>query len=168
MVYELLIPQYIKVLKNLNGIMSKAAGYADSKKFETEVFAQARLAPDQFAFYRQVQIACDTAKLSAARLTAKEAPIHDDKETAWPQLKKRIEDVIYYLESFKAKDFEGAEARHITQARWEGKWLSGYEYTVQHAIPNFYFHITTAYSILRHNGVDIGKKDFLGEMPYKN
>ncbi len=168
MVYELLVPQYIRVLKNLSSMMVKAAGYADSKKFEIDVLAQARLAPDQFAFYRQVQIACDTAKLSASRLSGKDAPVHDDKETSWPQLKKRIEEVIVYLESFKAKDFEGAEARKITQPRWEGKWLTGYEYTVNHAIPNFYFHITTAYSILRHNGVDIGKKDFLGELPYKN
>lgn len=168
MVYELLVPQYIRVLKNLNAMMTKAAGYADSKKFEIDVLAQARLAPDQFAFYRQVQIACDTAKLSASRLTGKDAPVHDDKETSWTQLKKRTEDVISYLQSFKAKDFEGAEARHITQPRWEGKWLTGYEYTVNHAIPNFYFHVTTAYSILRHNGVDVGKKDFLGELPYKN
>lgn len=168
MVYELLIPQYIRVLKNLNSIMGKAAGYADSKKFEVSVLAQARLAPDQFAFYRQIQIACDTAKLSAARLTGKDAPVHDDKDTTWAQLKTRIEDVVKYLESFQAKDFEGAETRKITQPRWEGKWLTGYEYTVQHAIPNFYFHVTTAYSILRHNGVEVGKKDYLGELPYKN
>lgn len=168
MVYELLVPQYIRVLKNLNSMMGKAAGYADSKKFEIDVLAQSRLAPDQFPFYRQVQIVCDTAKLSASRLTGKDAPVHDDKETSWTQLKKRVEDVIGYLESFKAKDFEGAETRKITQPRWEGKWLTGYEYTIHHAIPNFYFHVTTAYSILRHNGVDVGKKDYLGELPYKN
>lgn len=167
MVYEILIPQYIKVLKNLNHILGKAAGYADSKKFETEVLLQSRLAPDQFTFLRQVQIACDTAKLSASRLTGKEAPTHDDKETTLPHLKKRIEEVVEYLETFKAKDFEGAEAKKITQPRWEGKWLNGFEYMAQHAIPNFYFHVTTAYSILRHNGVDVGKKDYLGEMPYK-
>lgn len=167
MIYELLIPQYIRVLKNTTAMMNKAAGYADSKKFEIEVLAQSRLAPDQFAFYRQLQIACDTAKLSASRLSGRTAPSHDDNETTWSHLKKRIEDVIQYLETFQPKDFEGAEARQITQPRWEGKWLTGYDYTVQHALPNFYFHITTAYAILRHNGVDIGKKDYLGELPYR-
>ena len=167
MIYEIIVPQYIKVLKNLNNIMTKSAGFADSKKVETSVLLHARLAPDQFPLLKQIQIACDTAKLSVARLTGKEAPTHDDKETTWGEMKTRIDDVVKYLETLKAKDFEGCETRQISQPRWEGKWLTGFDFTVQHAIPNFYFHITTAYSILRHNGVDIGKKDFLGEMPYK-
>ena len=128
----------------------------------------ARLAPDQFNFIRQVQISCDTAKLCASRLTGKDAPVNDDKEKTLEELKARINQTVSYLRDFTAKDFTGAEERKISQPRWEGKWLTGVEFATQHALPNVYFHVTTAYSILRHNGVDIGKKDYLGEMPYKN
>ena len=167
MLYEMTVPQFTKMLKNLNAILAKTAGHADSKKIEMEVFLNSRLAPDQFNLIRQIQIATDSAKLCVSRLTGKEAPAHDDKEITYPQLKQRIEEVINYLSTVSAKDFAGAEAKHISQPRWEGKYLTGFEYVAQHAIPNVYFHITTAYSILRHNGVDIGKKDYLGEMPYK-
>jgi hypothetical protein len=137
------------------------------RKFEMDVLLNSRLAPDQFNFIRQVQIACDTAKFYAARMTGKEAPIHEDTEKTLPELKARIETVIGYLNSFKAEDFKGAEERKISQPRWEGKYLTGFEFATQHAIPNVYFHVATAYAILRHNGVPVGKKDFLGEMPYK-
>ena len=116
---------------------------------------------------RQVQIACDTAKLGAARLAGKEAPTHADTEKTLPELKARINDVITYLGTFKPEDFQGAHERKISQPRWEGKYLTGTEYMIEHALPNIYFHITTTYSILRHNGVDVGKKDYLGEMPFK-
>ncbi|MGE0615924.1 MAG: DUF1993 family protein [Bacteriovoracia bacterium] len=167
MYYELTVPQYTKMLRNLNAILSKGALYAETKKFDTEVLMNARLAPDQFNFIRQVQITCDTAKLSCSRLTGKEAPSHDDKEKTLAELKARIESTISYLNSLTAADFQGAEERKVSQPRWEGKWLNGAEYLTQHAIPNFYFHLTTAYSILRHNGVDVGKKDYLGEMPFR-
>lgn len=159
--------QFTKMLHNLTAILEKATGYADSKKFDVEVLLQARLAPDQFNFIRQIQIACDTAKLGASRLTGKEAPAHADTEKTLPELKARIGSTIAYLETLAAKDYTDAPSRHITQPRWEGQYLTGEEYTLQHVIPNFYFHMTTAYSILRHNGVDIGKKDYLGKMPYK-
>lgn len=168
MVFEITVPQHIKMLKNLSHIVGKAAGFADSKKIEMDVLLQSRLAPDQFNLIRQIQIACDTAKLCASRLTGKDAPIYDDKETSWPQLKTRIENTVNYLSAFTTKDFDGWENRKISQPRWEGKWLNGFEFAVQHATPNLYFHITTAYAILRHNGVDIGKKDYLGEMPFKH
>jgi hypothetical protein len=167
MIYDLTIPQFIKGLKNLDAILDKAAGFADSKKIEMEVLLQARLAPDQFNFTRQVQIACDTAKLAAARLTAKTAPSHDDKEKTLSEIKTRISSVISYLETFKPEDYKNAATIVVTQPRWEGKTLTGEQYLIHHVIPNFYFHITTAYAILRHNGVDIGKKDYLGTMPYK-
>ena len=167
MLYEVTIPAFKKALNNLNLILDKAAGNADARKFEVDVLLNARLAPDQFNFIRQVQIACDTAKLCASRLTGKDAPVNDDKERTMQEVKARIESTIVYLSTFTAKDFVGAEEKHITQPRWEGKWLTGTEYTLEHALPNLYFHITTAYSILRKNGVDVGKKDFLGEMPYK-
>lgn len=167
MLYEITIPQFTKMLTNLNKIIDKAALNAESRKFDVEVLFNSRLAPDQFNFIRQIQIACDTAKLCASRLSGKEAPVQEDNEKTLAEVKARIESVITYLGTFKKEDFNGAEERKISQPRWEGKYLTGEEYALHHALPNIYFHITTAYSILRHNGVDIGKKDYLGEMPYK-
>lgn len=167
MLYDVTVPQFIKMLKNLNVILDKGALFAESKKIEIEVLLNSRLAPDQFTLLRQVQIACDTAKLGAARLAGKEAPVHEDKEKTLPELKVRINEVLNYLGTFSPADFQGAHERKISQPRWEGKYLTGTEYAIQHALPNIYFHITTAYSILRHNGVEVGKKDYLGEMPYK-
>lgn len=167
MLYDLTIPQFTKMLHNLSYLLDKAQKNATDRKYEVDVLFQDRLAPDMFNFIRQIQITCDTAKLCASRLTGKQAPVHDDKERTLPELKARIEDTMGFLNSITAADFTGAEDRQITQPRWEGKWLTGYEYALQHAVPNFYFHFTTAYAILRTNGVEVGKKDFLGELPYK-
>lgn len=166
--YEQTVPQFIKMLKNLSSMMGKAVAYADHKKFEVDVLLNSRLAPDQFNFIRQVQIACDSAKLCGSRLSGKDAPVHNDTEKTLNELKTRIDETISYLHTLSPEDFKGSEKKKITQPRWEGKWLTGEEYVLHHAIPNVYFHVTTAYSILRHNGVEIGKKDFLGEMPYKH
>lgn len=167
MLYEITVTQYSKMLDNLSRILDKAAQYAETKKFNVEVLLNSRLAPDQFNLIRQVQIACDTAKFGAARVCGKEAPSHPDTETTLAELQARIKTTQDYLASFKLEDFVGAEARHVSQPRWEGKYLTGSEFVIQHSLPNIYFHITTAYSILRHNGVDVGKKDFLGNMPLK-
>jgi uncharacterized protein len=168
MLYAITITQYRKMLDNLSRFLEKAQAYAEAKKFDPEVLLNSRLAPDQFNFTRQVQIACDTAKFGAARLCGKEAPSHPDTEKTIDELKARIATVQAYLDSFSPADFVGAEGRHISQPRWEGKYLTGLEFAIQHSIPNLYFHVTTAYAILRHNGVDLGKKDFLGAMPYKS
>lgn len=167
MLFAITVTQYSKTLDNLSAILNKAAQYAELKKFDIEVLLNSRLAPDQFSLLRQVQIACDTAKFGAARLCGKEAPSHPDSEKSLPELQARIKTVQTYLASFTEADFSGAETRHISQPRWEGKYLTGLEFAIQHSIPNLYFHVTTAYSILRNNGVDVGKKDFLGAMPYK-
>ncbi len=167
MLYEITIPQFAKMLMNLNIILDKAAKHAETKKFEVEVLLNSRLAPDQFNLIRQVQIACDTAKLAASRLTGKDAPVHEDNEKTLSDLRTRIQQTVSYLNNFTAQDFKGADEKRISQPRWEGKYLLGFEFATQHALPNLYFHISTAYSILRHNGVEIGKKDYLGEMPYK-
>ena len=167
MFYDVSIVQFKKMLNNLNLVLDKGAQFAESKKFDVDVLLNSRLAPDQFNLIRQVQIACDTAKLGAARLAGKEAPTHADTEKTLPELKARINDVITYLGTFKPEDFQGAHERKISQPRWEGKYLTGTEYMIEHELPNIYFHITTTYSILRHNGVDVGKKDYLGEMPFK-
>ena len=168
MIYELTVTQFTKMLLNLKKVLDKGATHSQNKKFDMEVLLNSRLAPDQFNLIRQVQIACDTAKLGCSRLTGKDAPKHDDSEKTLPDLHKRIDETITYLKSFKPQDFDGASERKISQPRWEGKYLMGHEYVLEHMVPNLYFHVTTAYSILRHNGVDIGKKDYLGEMPYKS
>lgn len=167
MYYDIGITQFNKMLGNLLNFLQKAEELSVAKKFDMDVLLNARLAPDQFNFIRQIQITCDTAKLGASRLTGKEAPSHDDSEKTLAEIKGRIEATMTYLNKFQADDFKNAATTHISQPRWEGKYLTGEEYFIQHMVPNFYFHISTAYSILRHNGVDVGKKLFLGEMPYK-
>jgi uncharacterized protein len=167
MLYEHTVPQFAKTLKNLSHFLDKAAAFSETKKIEADVLLQSRLAPDQFNFLRQVQIACDMAKLGCARITGKEAPTHDDKEKTILELKQRIQSTIQFLHTLSANDFKGADEKRVTTPRWEGKTLSGSEFAIHHVIPNFYFHIATAYSILRHNGVDIGKKDFLGDIPFR-
>lgn len=169
MFYDLSILQFSKMLGNLSEFLTKASAYAESKKFDVQVLLNSRLAPDQFNFIRQVQIACDTAKLGVARLTGKTdtVPVHPDTETTLAELQQRIQSVRDYLATFTEADFANAATIKITNPRWDGKYLTGYEFLIQHAIPNIYFHVTTAYAILRHNGVDLGKKDYLGTMPYK-
>ena len=169
MIYKTVIPQFSKMLGNLVAILDKAAAHTETKKFEMDVLLQARLSPDQFNLIRQVQVACDTAKLGAARLADKEqdAPNHPDTEQSLADIKARVQSVIAYLGTLSEADFSGAGQRRITQPRWKGKTLSGEEFLLQHAIPNLYFHVTTAYAILRHNGVEVGKKDFLGGLPYQ-
>lgn len=167
MLYDITVTQYSKMLDNLSRILDKAAQYAEIKKFNVDVLLNSRLAPDQFNLIRQVQITCDTAKFGAARVCGKEAPSHPDTEVTLAELQARIKTVQDYLASFTPADFAGAENRHVSQPRWEGKYLTGVEFVIQHSLPNIYFHITTAYSILRNNGVDVGKKDFLGNMPLK-
>jgi hypothetical protein len=167
MLYEITVTQYSKMLENLSRILDKAAQYAETKKFNMDVLLSSRLAPDQFNLIRQIQITCDTAKFGAARVCGKEAPSHPDNEVTLDELQARIKTVQDYLASFTQADFAGAEERHVSQPRWEGKYLTGAEFVIQHSLPNIYFHISTAYSILRSNGVDVGKKDFLGNIPLK-
>jgi hypothetical protein len=156
--------QMKKQLGQLDKWLDAAAANAKTRSFDPNVFLTLRLAPDQFAFARQVQTACDTAKLAASRLGGKEAPSHPDTEQTLDELHTRVRSVIAYLETFSAKDFEGAATRVVTQPRWEGKVMSGHDYFVEHAVPNFYFHLAHSYAILRENGVDIGKRDYLGTL----
>jgi len=156
--------QMKKMLVQLDKWLEMAAAFAQAKSFDPDIFVGFRLAPDQFAFGRQVQSACDTAKLAAARLAGKEAPSHPDTEKTLTELRARVALVVAYLDGFSAKDFEGAGARVVTQPRWEGKVMSGADYFLEHAVPNFFFHLTHAYAILRHNGVNVGKRDYLGAL----
>ena len=162
--YTQIFSQMKKQLGQLDKWLGTAEEFAKTKGFDPGIVLGLRLAPDQFAFAQQVQTACDTAKLAASRLTGKAAETHADTEKTLEELRARVRSVIAYLEGFSAKDFEGAAAKVITQPRWEGKWMTGADYFVEHALPNFYFHLTTAYAILRHNGVKLGKRDYLGTL----
>ena len=163
MYYET-IGQMKKMLGQLDKWLEAAAAFAQSKAFDSSLFLGFRLAPDQFGFARQVQAACDTAKVAAARLAGKDAPTHADTEQTIEDLRARVATVIAYLGQFSARDFDGAAARVVTQPRWEGKVMTGADYFREHAVPNFFFHLTHAYAILRHNGVNLGKRDYLGSL----
>ncbi|MEM7678828.1 MAG: DUF1993 domain-containing protein, partial [Myxococcota bacterium] len=166
--YTLCIEQNKKMLGNLVRWIDAALSYAEQRKFEPDVFLSMRLAPDQFDLKRQLRVVADTAKLSAARLAGKEAPKHEDTETTLAELKARIQDVIGYLDTFTAADFEGAEERLILLPFMPGKAARGADYFESFSLPNLYFHITTSYALFRHAGVPLGKRDFLGHMPMQD
>lgn len=149
-------------LKALDGILDKAIAFAEAKKIEPSVLLNARLAPDMFAFTRQVQIACDFAKATPARLTGVENPKFEDNETSFPELKARIAKTLAFLNSIDKAKYDGCENRDISvPTRVETLEFKGLPYLIGFALPNFYFHMATAYDILRHNGVELGKRDFL-------
>jgi hypothetical protein len=156
-----------KILAQLPVWLDKAAAVAAAKKFEPNTLLQARLAPDMFPLVRQIQAACDQVKFAGGRATGKDIPSHPDTEQTFDELRARIAAVLAYAEGFSAKDFEGATDRTISLPRWEGKSLSAEAYFLEHALPNFFFHISMTYAILRHNGVDIGKRDFLGALSFR-
>lgn len=158
------IQQMTKVLEALGRCLDKGVGHAKAKSFDPAVLLNARLAPDQFHFTRQVQAACDAAKFAAARTANRDAPRHEDKEQTVEELQARIAAVAAYLKTFSSEDFDGASDRVVPLAWMPGKGLSARDYLVELATPNFYFHVTTAYSILRHNGVDLGKADYIGSL----
>jgi hypothetical protein len=166
--YESTVPQFIKMLRGVERWLDAADAYAKTKSFDPAVLLQARLAPDQFALARQVQAACDTAKFAGARLAGKEAPKHADTEQTVDELKQRLRSCASFLESLTPADFEGAEARKVLLPFAPGKYMRGADYLVDFALPNFYFHVTTAYAILRHNGVALGKGDFLGSLALRD
>jgi hypothetical protein len=154
--------QFKKQLGQLDKWLGTASDYAKSKNVDPDVFVGLRLAVDQFPLARQVQICCDTVKLTVGFLTGKPMPSQEDNEKTLPELQARVRSVITILEGLTPKDFEGAATRVVSQPRWKGEWMTGADYFIEHTIPNFFFHLTTAYAILRHNGVAVGKRDFLG------
>jgi len=167
MYYETLL-EMRKLLGQLGTWLDRAQTHAEAKKFDSKNYLTMRLSPDQFAFARQVQAACDTAKLAAARLSEKEAPSHPDTEQTVAELKARVEAVVTYLGGFTEQDFEGSATRVITTPRWEGKVMSGANYFMEHALPNFFFHLTHTYALLRHAGVELGKRDYLGQLSLRD
>jgi hypothetical protein len=155
---------FTKTLENLEKWMDKAGEHAKARSFEVDVLTQARLAPDQFAFVQQVQSACDQAKYAAAYLGGKKPPSHPDTEKTFAELRERIRKCTGYLATFQEKDFAGAEERKVAPPWLGGRWLRGHDYLVEVAVPNFFFHATMAYAILRHNGVNLGKMDYIGSL----
>ena len=163
--HALSVDVFTNALGNLSLILEKGLAHATQRKFEPAVLLAARLAPDMLPLTRQVQIACDLAKNSVARLAAQEPPRFEDTETTFEQLRVRIARVIDYLKSVPANALEGAETRDIRVPSGQRAYaFTGLEFLQRWAIPNVFFHVTTAYAILRHNGVDLGKRDFLGPM----
>jgi hypothetical protein len=155
---------FTHTLGNLSGVLEKGVAYAQHRKFEPAVLLAARLAPDMFPLTRQVQIACDIAKNAVARLTAQEPPRFPDTETSFEELHARIARTVDYLKSIPPDALEGAETREIKFTAGERTLeFKGLHFLQQWAIPNVLFHATTAYAILRHNGVELGKRDFLGD-----
>lgn len=162
------VQQMTHMLQNLSGFLEKAASHSQTKKFEMDTFLQTRLIADQFPLIKQIQTSCDTAKLCASRLSGKEAPVYPDTEKTYAEIRTRISNTVAYLATFKETDFKDWESKKITFPWNPGKYLEGREYFSKFVTPNFYFHVTTAYSILRANGVDVGKVDFLGQLDFKN
>jgi hypothetical protein len=156
---------FSKTLDNLEQWMNKADAWAKERSFEVDVLTQARLAPDQFPFVQQVQSACDQAKYAAAYLGGKPPPSHPDTETSFAELRERIHKCTAFVATVQEKDLAGAEERRVAPPWLGGRWLVGRDYGIHVAVPNFFFHVTTAYAILRHNGVPLGKMDFIGGLP---
>lgn len=147
----------------LDTLLDKAAAFAAAKNFDVGVLLGSRLAPDMFPLTRQIQIACDMAKGMAGRLAGQALPVFDDVETTLPEFKERIAKTIAYVDSLDDVAFDGAEEREVrVKTRAEELVFQGRDYLVGFALPNFYFHVTAVYLILRHNGVELGKRDFLG------
>ena len=164
--YPLLL-EMKKLLGHMNAWIDKAEAHATSKGYDASTLLQARLAPDMFPLVRQFQNAADTAKFAAAFTTGKEPPSHPDTEQTFAEVRARIASVLAYLGTYSEADFEGTDRREVKRPRWEGKSMRATDYFVEQAVPNFFFHLTTAYAILRHNGVDLGKKDFIGKLSFR-
>jgi hypothetical protein len=163
------LPAFEIGLSALSGVLDKAAAYAAAKKVDPSVLLQSRLSPDMFPLVRQVQIASDQAKNGTSRLAGVEPPRHEDNETTIDQLKDRLARTLIYLKSIDSKKIDGCADQDITfpLGPTNKGHMKGADYLNHFVLPNFYFHITAAYAILRHCGVDVGKRDFLGAIPMK-
>jgi hypothetical protein len=161
--YQASAPRFANTLKNLSAILDKAQAHVDAKKLDAAALTSYRLYPDMFPMVRQVQAACDTAKGAVARLAGVEVPKHEDTEQTFADLKARIAKTIAFIQSVQPAQVDGSEDKEIVLKMRSGELkFKGMQYLLGHALPNFYFHVTTAYNILRHNGVEVGKRDYIG------
>ena len=157
------VPVFVSMLGNLQTWLDKADAHAQAKKFDPTVYLSARLAPDMLPLKTQIQIACDTAKFCVARLAGVDGPKFDDAEATLIELRERVSATVAFIKSVPAAKIDGSEAKEITVPRRSGPlMMQGEAYLKHYAMPNFYFHVTTTYALLRHNGVELGKMDFLG------
>ena len=164
--YQASVPVFTQILAALGTVLDKAEAHAAAKKIDPAVLVAARLAPDIFPLGRQIQIACDFAKGSTARLAGIEPPSWGDEEKTFADFKARIKKTAGYVQEFKAAQIDGSEAREITlKVGPNMRTFKGQPYLLQFVMPNFFFHSATAYAILRHNGVELGKRDFMGQVP---
>jgi hypothetical protein len=160
--YQTSVPRLANMLKNLSAILDKAQAHAEARKIDPAVLVNSRLYPDMFPMKRQVQIACDTAKGVVARLAGVEVPKHEDTEETFAELKARIAKTIDFIQALKPAQIDGSEDKNIHLKLGQREVdFKGMQYLLGHALPNFYFHVTTAYDILRHNGVELAKRDYL-------
>lgn len=163
--YHAFVMQFAKTLKNLDAICDKATRHAEAKKFDVNNFLNLRLTPDMFTFTRQIQIACDVAKAAAAGLAGKDAPRFEDNETTMNDLRERIRKTHAYLESFRPEDFAKTNSKSTIKVAYPaGKAMLADDALVTRAVPNFFFHVSMAYALLRAGGVDVGKVDYLGDL----
>ena len=161
--YEACVPTISRALENLATVLEKAATQVDTKKIDPSVFVSARLFPDMFPLAKQVQIASDISKGGTARLAQIDPPAFEDNETTFPQLIERLKKTVAFIETLKPEQIDGSEGRTVTwKTRTATKSMEGQPYLLNHVLPNVFFHTATAYDILRHNGVELGKQDFLG------
>lgn len=161
--YQTSVPVFIRALGNLAALLEKASAHAEARKIDPAALLNARLFPDMFPLVRQVQIATDAANGGAARLAGTEVPVYANDETSFAALGERIQRTLEHLRTFGAAQIDGSEDRTISwQTRNSSKSMLGLPFLTQHVLPNLFFHVTTAYNILRHSGVEIGKMDYLG------
>ena len=162
--YDVTVPAFLQILGSLSGLLTKAEAHCETKKIQPDVLLGARLYPDMLPLTKQIQIASDFAAKTSARLTGSEVPVTPDTEKTFGELKQRLAKTAEYVKSFTPAQFEGAETRDVTFPAGPNNsmTLKGQQFVSGFAFPNFYFHAATAHGILRHNGVEIGKRDFLG------
>jgi hypothetical protein len=161
--YQLSVPRFVSTLTNLSNILDKAHAHVDARKLDPAALTTYRLFPDMLPLSKQVQIACDTAKGAVARLAGVEIPVHEDNEKTLAELQARIAKTLAFIQGVTAQQIDGSEDKDIVIKRGDKEThYKGLQFLLGHAIPNIYFHVTTAYNILRHNGIEIGKRDYLG------
>jgi len=161
--YQASVPRFVNILGNLSNILDKAQAHIDTRKLDDATLTTYRLFPDMLPMARQVQIACDAAKGVVARLAGVEIPVHEDNEKTLAELKARIAKTIVFIQSVAPEQIDGTEDKDIVIKRGDKEThYKGMQFLLGHAIPNFYFHVTTTYNILRHNGIEIGKRDYIG------
>lgn len=161
--YQASVPRFVHMLGNLSAMLEKAEAHVDARKVDPTALINFRLFPDMFPFSRQIQVTCDVSKGAIARLAGVEVPKHEDVEQTFPELRARIAKTVGFIQTIRPEQIDGSDDKDVVVTLGKQEYrFKGMQYLLNYAYPNFYFHVTTAYNILRHNGVELGKKDFVG------